>query len=65
MINQFLENEFEKNWLFGLHPPIINKEQKDRIYQMTKKPHFDAEQRRMVWLLASGAKNAMESAHES
>lgn len=44
---------------------MINQKEKDDIYQLIKKPTYGQQQRRQVWLLASGALNAMQSCHDS
>ena len=55
--------DVQREWLFNKNPPIVNKHEKDIIYQMSKKAAFKDFERKQAWLLASGAQNAMLSCH--
>ena len=55
----------QAKFLFEMSPPIATKEQKEIMYQLCKKPQYSNIERREVWMLSSGALNAMMSAHES
>ena len=55
--------DVQREWLFSRDPPVVNENDLDMMYQMSKKAAFSNVERKQVWLLASGALNAMNSCH--
>jgi hypothetical protein len=50
---------------YQVSPAIVNQQEIKLMYDMSKKPAFTDMERRLVWLLSSGALNAMYSCHPS